>query len=86
MKAITKLAASALLSAAAIAITSTSASAWVACNREGECWHTHDRYAYRSEFGVVVHPDGWHWRDREHYRWHDHDGRGYWRHGIWITF
>ena len=51
MKAITKLAASALLSAAAIAIASTSASAWVACNREGECWHTHDRYAYRSEFG-----------------------------------
>jgi hypothetical protein len=86
MKSITKLLTGALLGAAAIAITTTSASAWIVCNREGECWHTHDRYAYHDEFGVVVHPDGWHWRHRDHFTWREHEGRGYWHNGIWITF
>jgi hypothetical protein len=86
MKTITKLASAALLGVAAAAITATSASAWIACNREGECWHVKDRYAYRAEYGVVIHPDRWRWRDREHFVWHEHDGRGYWHNGIWISF
>lgn len=86
MKTVTKFLSAAVLSAAAIVLTTESASAWVACNREGECWHTHDRYAYRGEWGVVIHPDGWRWRDRDHFRWREHEGRGYWRNGIWITF
>ena len=37
------------------------------------------------------HPDDWYFHrrwegDRDH-RWRDyHEGRGYWRNGVWITF
>jgi len=88
MKSIVKLAAAAALATSALLVTSVSASADIVCNRDGDCWHVSHRYHYRyhDEFGIVVHPDGWAWRTGEHYRWHEHRGRGYWRHGIWITF
>ena len=86
MKTITKLASAALLGVAAAAIAATSASAWIACNREGECWHVKDRYAYRADYGIVIHRDNWRWREHEHYVWHEHEGRGYWHNGIWISF
>jgi len=86
MKTIMKLAAAALLSAATVAVTTYSASASVVCNREGECWHVRNGYNYHPEFGVVVHPDGWAWGANEHYRWHEHHGRGYWHNGLWIKF
>ena len=76
----------ALVGAAAMAATTTSASAYVACNRFGDCWHTTTRYDYRPTFGVVVHDDNWRWRANERYRWREHAGRGYWRNGLWITF
>jgi len=66
------------------------ASAYVACNREGDCWHTEDRVV-RPGIRFEYHPDDWyfhrHWEgDREH-RWREyHEGRGYWRNGVWITF
>lgn len=72
--------------AAVVALTANSASAWVACNREGYCWHTHHRYGYRDESGVVIHPNGWRWGPGEHYVWHEHHGRGYWRNGVWIRY
>ena len=72
---------------AATGLTALPASALVACNRFGECWHVHADYVYRPEFGVVLHPDNWHWSRKEHFRWqHDHTGRGYWRDGVWIAF
>ena len=88
MKSIVKLAGAALLGATAIAFTASSASAYVVCNREGECWHVKHRYQYHPEFGLVIHDDDWRWRDEEHdrYRWREHHGRGYWRNGIWISF
>lgn len=86
MKTITKLAAAALLGAATVAITASGASASVVCNGEGECWHVHNNYNYHPEFGLVVHPDGWAWGANDHYRWHEHRGRGYWHNGIWVTF
>ena len=86
MKTIAKLASAALLGAAAVAITATSASAYVVCNREGECWHAKSAYQYRAEYGIAVHPDGWAWGANEHYKWHEHRGRGYWRSGVWIKF
>jgi hypothetical protein len=72
----------------ALPLTITTASADVACNREGDCWHVRERHNYRPEFGVVVHPDSWRWADHEHdkYRWREHEGRGYWREGRWIEF
>jgi len=77
----------AVIGFAALAGTATTASAYVVCNRSGDCWHTSERYRYRPHFGVVVHDDNWRWRDRDrHYRWREHSGRGYWRNGIWLTF
>jgi hypothetical protein len=73
--------------AGALAALAVPASAYVACNREGECWHTTDRYTYQPTFGITVHGDAWKWRG-DRYRWREHDGggRGYWRNGAWITF
>lgn len=89
MKNLGKTITAALIGAGALALTATSASAYVVCNDDGVCWHAHDRYAYPTGFGIVVHDDNWRWHDgyhRRHWRWHEHDGRGYWRNGIWITF
>ena len=82
-------AASAVLGAAAIILSAGSASAYVACNHEGDCWHTEARV---TTPGVTFdyHPDDWyfhrHWdSDRDHH-WRDyHEGRGYYRSGVWIN-
>jgi hypothetical protein len=76
----------ALVGAAALALTATSASAGIACNGAGECWHVRDHYNYDPAFGVTVHDDNWKWRDTDHFRWREHEGRGYWRNGLWVTF
>jgi len=76
----------ALLGAAGLAVTATSASAYIVCNNRGDCWHVRDRYTYPAGFGIVVHDDNWRWHHRHHYRWREHEGRGYWRNGIWVTF
>jgi hypothetical protein len=85
MKKIVRTAILASVGVAALALSAVSASADVVCNREGECWHVQGHYAYRPEFGVVVHPDSWRWRRGERYVWREHEGRGYWRHGVWIV-
>ncbi|HEY5239669.1 MAG TPA: hypothetical protein VIJ62_14905 [Rhizomicrobium sp.] len=86
MKKHLKLALATIFAAGALAVTATSASADIACNREGECWHVRHHYVYRPEFGVVVHPNTWAWGAGEHYTWREHTGRGYWHNGIWIHF
>ena len=74
--------------ACALALSATAASAEIVCNDDGDCWHVKVRHHYRPEFRLQVHPDNWRWHDRDHakYRWREHDGRGYWRNGIWIEF
>jgi len=78
-----------VMAVGALAVTTTSASADVACNHWGECWRVHDRtVAYPGEVGIVFHDDGW-WdkHHRHHVHWRgDHDGRGYWRQGAWVAF
>ena len=78
----------AAVAAAGVALSATSASAYIACNGEGYCWHVHRHgyYNYRPAFGIVVHPDNWRWGRADHYRWREHAGRGYWRNGVWIGF
>lgn len=76
----------AIIGAGALALTTSGVSAEVVCNGAGDCWHTHEHYDYQPSFGVTVHPDNWKWGDRDHYRWHEHEGRGYWKSGVWITF
>jgi hypothetical protein len=87
MKSYVKLAAAAVFGAGALALTATSASAYIVCNGEGDCWHQKGHYDYHPEWGIVEHPDGWAWGPNDHFRWvHDHRGRGYYKGGIWIHF
>jgi len=77
----------AIVGAAGLVGAAGTASAYVACNGRGDCWHVKDRYDYRPSFGVTIHDDNWRWREHERYRWREHAGRGYWgRNGVWITF
>jgi hypothetical protein len=85
---------SAVAGAGALMAMSTSASAYLACNREGDCWHTETRYSAPG-VSFEYHPDDWyfhrHWdgdrSDRYRYRaWRDDTAHGYWRNGVWITF
>ena len=77
----------AILAMGALGATAQSASAYVACNGAGECWHSDHRY--RAP-GVALqwHPDDWYFhRSWDHDHWRDyHGGRGYYRNGVWITF
>ena len=61
------------------------ASAAIVCNRVHDCWHTTEAYKYRPAFGLTVHKDDWKW-GRGNWRWREHEGRGYWRNGLWVTF
>ena len=74
--------------AAVIGLTAmaTEASAAIACNREGECWHVRNTYNYHPEFGVTIHENNWRWGTADRFRWREHTGRGYWRNGVWIRF
>jgi len=78
----------AILGITGVAVFTGSASAYVVCNGEGDCWHTESRYRYPGA-GYTFHPDDWYfhqsWGTDRH--WHDyHPGRGYWRGGVWVTF
>jgi hypothetical protein len=75
------------LCAGGLLAISSSAQADIVCNSAGDCWHSDARYDYPDRT-YVHHPDDWyfhrHW-DANH--WHDyHEGRGYWRDGVWVTF
>ena len=71
--------------AGAIAALAAPAAADIACNRAGDCWHTSDHYNYHRGWGVTIHDDNWKFRGHR-YHWREHEGRGYWRNGVWITF
>ena len=69
-----------------LALTAT-ASAYVVCNA-GDCWYSQSRLRARPGVTFEYHPNDWffhqHWdADR---KWHDsHEGRGYWKGGVWVT-
>ena len=78
--------------AAAVAATGA-ASADVACNGYGECWHTKERYAvtvYPPELGIQFYGDDWRDAHRKdtHYHWMKDrdDDHGYYSHGRWHGF
>ena len=82
MRSVAKLA---LVAAGALALAATSASAEIACNSEGECWHIKGKADfYKREHGVHIYADDWKWGEKEHYKWREHEGRGYWKRGVWI--
>jgi hypothetical protein len=87
MTRLSKFAAVAALGAGAFVLSAGAASARIVCDTDGDCWHvTDDSYVYPAEAQVVIHGDDWRWTDRDHYRWREHEGRGYWRSGIWVAF
>ena len=77
----------AALTIGGLAAMTNAASAYVVCNRDGDCWHTENRATYPGE-GYSWHPDDWYFHqtwDANHH-WRDyHTGRGYYRGGVWIT-
>ena len=78
------------VAAGAIVATTTTASAYVACNRFGECWRVADRYPnYPLALGVVIHDDAW-WAGHPNGRWHmrrdQNDDHGFYDHGMWRHF
>lgn len=76
-----------LLAVGGLVAASSAASAYVVCNKDGDCWHTEGRYKYPDRT-YVSHPDDWYfhqtWDANRHFRDY-HPGRGYWRGGVWIT-
>jgi hypothetical protein len=74
-----------LVAAGALALAATTASAEIACNAEGDCWHV-KRHDYHPDLKLSIHPDNWKWaeHEKEKYKWREHEGHGYWRGGTWI--
>jgi hypothetical protein len=74
-----------------VAMSAGPASAYVVCNREGDCWHTERRY-HAPGITFEYHPDDWyfhrHWDADHDHHWRNeyHEGRGYWHNGVWVTF
>ena len=79
----------AVVSAGALTALVAPASAYIACNREGDCWHTESRYR-SPKVRFDYHPDDYYfhqrWDDRRHWRNEEHRGRGYYRSGLWVQF
>jgi hypothetical protein len=79
-----------ILAAGAMAAVISVASAEVVCNRDGECWHTAQKYAvtiYPPEIGVQIYDNDWrksHETDTK-YKWMKDrdDDHGYYRNGEW---
>jgi hypothetical protein len=73
--------------ASVIAATASTASAYVACNRFGECWRVYNHYDYPTTLGIVIHDDDW-WAGHPAGHWHwrgPRDDHGYYDHGAWRT-
>lgn len=51
--------------ACVLAGSATTASAEIACNDEGDCWHITKIHKYRPEFKITIYPDDWRWEERE---------------------
>ena len=72
------------LAAAGLVGTAGGTSAYVACNRFGDCWHTDTRVHF-PHVRLAFHSDKW-WDQRKsnaHYHWHDPDNNHDWHHGYW---
>jgi hypothetical protein len=76
---------SAALAVLGMLALTTSASAAVVCNDEGDCWKTAERLDYPPNAGITIFDDdyaiGPKYRMREAGK-----GRGYWRGGVWVGF
>jgi hypothetical protein len=89
----------AVVGVGALAVTSSAASARTVCNTDGDCWHESTQYEYPTTSGVRFYGDDYRTAHKDwertndsdhaanHYSWRaDHEGRGYYRQGLWVTF
>jgi hypothetical protein len=87
-KALSTAAVAIVIGAGGLIVTAGTASARVICNAEGDCWHTDTPPPVVPGVTFSVHPDDWYfhqtWGPDRHFREY-HDGRGYWRGGVWVT-
>jgi len=83
-----KLLVTAALAGGLAVMASAPAAARVVCNNVGDCWHTDIAPAPVPGIQFNVHPDDWYFHQRwdgdRHFRDY-HEGRGYYRGGVWIT-
>ena len=78
---------SAVIATGAMMASASPASARIICNAEGDCWHSEARPVVPG-VRFSVHPDDWyfhqHWDGGDrHYRDY-HEGRGYYKGGVWV--
>jgi hypothetical protein len=77
-----------------VAVTALPAAARVVCNGYGDCWHVDTQYdygRYDKSFHAQYHDDDWYfhqrWANNGQTHWRDHhDGRGYYKNGVWLSF
>ena len=68
-------------------VLTTSASAAIVCNDEGDCWKVKETHKYPSGVNVQIYEDNWKWPEGAKYRWRDAGpGPGYYKGGVWIGF
>jgi hypothetical protein len=68
MKKLTHIGVAALIGGAALAFTTTGASAYTVCNDQGDCWHQTDKYDIPVH--VTYYDDNYDWKAQK-YRWHE---------------
>jgi hypothetical protein len=85
MSALSKTLLGTTMGAGILALSVASAPAAIVCSGHA-CWHAHESYEYPKESRVIVHPDDWRWSRKEHFSWHEHEGRGYWRGSHWMEW
>jgi hypothetical protein len=72
-----------VLATASVVLVSGPASAYTACNREGDCWHTESRVHFPG-VTLAFHNDKWGEAHRTgRYHWHETDNDHDWHHGYW---
>ena len=79
----------AFVGAGALMATAAPAAARVVCNSEGDCWHTDANPPRVPGITFNAHPDDWYFHqrwdnDKEHHYRDYHEGRGYYKGGVWI--
>lgn len=70
--------------AAALALTTADAFAYIVCSPHGDCWRSPKRIRTPG-IKLVYHSEDW-WKKHQHdrkYRWHETDKDHSWRDGYW---
>jgi hypothetical protein len=88
-KALSTAAIAILMATGALIATAGTASARVVCGADGDCWHTDAAPPRVPGVTFSVHPDDWYfhqtWTGSDRHFRDYHEGRGYYKGGVWVT-